>query len=105
MQHADALFSGGVDIGADDAKVLSAAEGAKAAGTLCLDFGRRNVRSDKLLVKGTARSCIKYSTSVSCCSNRCSRLKALDCLVRPLRPSIFAAAGLSASPASCAPDR
>jgi hypothetical protein len=27
VQHAEALFSGGVDIGADGAKVLSAAEG------------------------------------------------------------------------------
>jgi hypothetical protein len=42
VQHADALFSGGVDIGADGAKVLSTAEGTKAAGDSLFDFWHTN---------------------------------------------------------------
>ena len=38
VQHADPLFTGGVDIGADGGKVRSAAEGAKAAGDSLLGF-------------------------------------------------------------------
>jgi hypothetical protein len=42
VQHADSLFSGGVDIEADGAKVLSAAEGTKAAGDSLYDFRHTN---------------------------------------------------------------
>jgi hypothetical protein len=42
VQHAEALFSGGVDIGADGAKALSAAEGMKAAGDSLFDFRHTN---------------------------------------------------------------
>ena len=42
VQHAEALFPRGVDIGADGAKVLCATEGAKAAGDSLFDFRHTN---------------------------------------------------------------